>query len=86
MSTNLETELQTYESQKKDLLGKSEGKFVLIKGREILGVYDSPEAAYSDGLRRLGNVPMLIKRIMREEPSVWVPALQLGLIHADVHR
>jgi len=80
----LEVEIAYYKANKTDFLQKYEGKYALIKGRELLGVFDSPTSAYADGLKRLGNVPMLIVHIQREEPKSWIPALQLGLIRADL--
>jgi hypothetical protein len=60
------------------------GKFALIKGRELLGVYDSPDVAYAEGLKVLGNVPMLVVQVLPEQPVAQIPALQLGLIRADL--
>ncbi len=79
---DFQEELAFYAEQKPGLLEKYEGKFALIKGRELLGVFDTPSAAYEEGLKRLGNVPMLIVQVLRVEPRAWIPALQLGLIRA----
>lgn len=81
---SLAEELGYYREQKAELLKSHEGKFALIKGRNLLGVFDSQDAAYAAGLQRLGNVPMLILRIQREEPRVSNPALHLGLVHASL--
>ena len=61
-----------------------QGKFALIKGRKLLGVYDSPDAAYAEGLKALGNVPMLVVQVLPEQPIARFPALQLGLVRADL--
>jgi len=69
MPTILDSELATYEQNKAHLLATAEGKFVLIRGSEIFGVFDSEEAAISRGYQLLGNVPFLVKRITPvEEP------------------
>ncbi len=69
MPTLLDSELATYELSKARLLATAEGKFVLIRGSEILGVFDCEEAAISRGHQLLGNVPFLVKRIVPvEEP------------------
>ena len=81
---DLKEELAFYAERKADLLKTHEGKFALIKGRALLGVFDSRSAAYEEGVRRLGNVPMLIVRVQKEEPLAWIPALQLGLLRADI--
>jgi len=69
MPTILDSELATYEQNKARLLATAERKFVLIHGAEILGVFDSEEAAISRGYEELGNVPFLVKKITpTEEP------------------
>jgi hypothetical protein len=77
------TEEQSYYLEvRSELLKTSEGKFVLIKGRKLIGTYDTGENAYADGIAKLGNVAMLITQVKREEKRDQVPALTLGLIHA----
>jgi hypothetical protein len=49
------------------LLQTAEGKFALIKGDEIIGVYDADAEAIREGHKRFGNVPFLAKRIVRME-------------------
>ena len=63
----LDVELGTYESRREELLASSEGKFVLIKGDELAGVYDSQEDAIREGYRHFGNVPFLVKQVLRIE-------------------
>lgn len=81
---DLKEELAFYAEKKAELLKTYEGKYALIKGRALLGVFDSPSAAYEEGVKRVGNVPMLIVRVQKEEPRAWIPALQLGLIRAHL--
>jgi hypothetical protein len=78
----LERELAFYESIKEQLLQHHEGKFVLIIGNEQLGIFDNSEDAYKHGIEARGNVPMLIKRIDRDEKVELLPAMVLGLINA----
>jgi hypothetical protein len=77
-------ERRFYESQREKLLEQSEGKFALIHGAHLLGVYDTGKAAYEAGVKQLGNVPMLIVQVLRKEPTESVsPALHAGLISAS---
>jgi len=78
----LKEELAFYECKKAEFLLAQEGKFVLIKHSELIGVFDSQEQAYSEGLSKLGNVPFLIKQVVKEEPVESIPALHFGLIRA----
>ncbi|MBI4501536.1 MAG: hypothetical protein HY700_10275 [Gemmatimonadetes bacterium] len=63
----LEEELQTYEDNREKLLGSSKGKFVLIKGAEVVGVFDSQLDAIGQGYEKFGNVPFLVKQILEVE-------------------
>jgi hypothetical protein len=78
----LEVEQRHYGSVKDDLLRHHEGKFVLIVKEDVLGVFDDAAEAYKFGLQERGNVPMLIKRVVRDEPTEELPALSLGLLNA----
>ena len=80
----LETELAYYGRIKDDLLRHHEGKFVLIIGEEQLGIFDKADDAYGRGIELRGNVPMLIKKIERDDPIELIPAMVLGLISAKL--
>ena len=75
-----ETEQRYYDEHKAELLQHHEGKFVLIIGGELVGVFDRQEDAYAAGIARFGNVPMFIKSVQRADPPVSIPAMTLGLI------
>lgn len=59
---DLATELATYERELPSLLS-DEGKFVLIKGDEIAGKFDSYQDALAAGYERFKLEPFLIKQI-----------------------
>ncbi len=83
MTTNpLDTELAFFEQQLSELLHHHAGKFVLIKERELAGVFDTIQAAYTAGLARFGNVPMLIRQVVPVQPKVAAPALLHGVLFA----
>jgi len=79
----LREELAYYESRKSDLLLSHENQFVLIKGQKVVGFYATEEAAYSDGIQKLGNTPFLIKQVLKVDPPQVIPALYFGLIRAN---
>ena len=68
-------DLAFFEQQLPELLKHHEGKFALIKDGQVLGVFDTMEAAYAAGLEKVGNVPMLIRPIVKEQPVHSAPAL-----------
>ena len=76
----LDREVKYYEANKKDLLKKHNGKFVLIKGDRLVGSFDSEKSAYEAGLKEFGNQAFLIKRVSKKEDTSQNPALVLGIL------
>jgi len=79
----LEVELRHFDSIKEELLKHHEGKFALIIGTELIGTFDTAEMAYKKGIETRGNVPMLIKRISKDETPDTIPSMTFGLLRAD---
>jgi hypothetical protein len=77
-----EEELAYYDKNRADFLSKYEWKYLLIRGNELVGVFDKAPDAYAEGLKRYGNNPFLIKQVLREEPVQQLPALSLGILVA----
>jgi hypothetical protein len=76
MSQVLDAEIKTYEQQRDNLLGTSEGKFVLIRGNQVGGIFDSKMDAIAAGYQQFGNVPFLVKQIVKiETPQNFVSNL-----------
>ena len=74
MVKELEQELSLYEQMKPELLREGhEGQVVLIKGRELIGVFATKEGAYHEGFRRFHAGPFFVKRIQQVEPVEVVP-------------
>lgn len=76
-------ELRFFNENRAEWLKEHKGKFALVKGKMLLGFFDSADGAYSEGLKQLGNVPMLVIQVLPEQPVDQFPALQLGLVHAN---
>ena len=66
-ANQLDQEMKTYETHKENLLAKSKGKFVLIKGDKILGIFENQVDAVNQGYKDLGVVPFLVKEIQEVE-------------------
>lgn len=64
----LEAELKTFDEKRHDLLVTDKGRFVLIKGPDIVGVFDTANDAYECGLEKFGpEEPFLIKQVLEVE-------------------
>lgn len=67
----LGAEIQTYEQERDQLLGTAGGKYVLIHGTQVAGIFESKMDAIAAGYQQLGDVPFLVKQILRvEAPAV----------------
>ena len=70
MTSIFQTELQTFEALMSELLVDSAGKFALIKGDQLVDVFDTDVDAIRQGYKEFGNVPFLVKQIaLVEQPA-----------------
>jgi hypothetical protein len=65
-------EIATYRARLPELI-EHEGQFVLIKGTEVVGLFDDESDAIREGRRRFGLAPFLVKRITDVEPVIYFP-------------
>ena len=76
-----------YLSDHKDELHKRyPGKFLVIKGEELSGAYDSINEALEAAATMHGIEDVLIRRTEEADLEISVPALTLGLTHASIPR
>ena len=70
----LEKELATYKAKLSELKG-NEGKFALIHGDDLVGVFTSYEDAIKEGYGRFKLEPFLVKQIQSIEQVQFVTRL-----------
>ena len=58
----LATELATYNAELPNWVGQ-EGRFTLIKGNDVLGLYDTYSDALAAGYKACGLEPFMVKQI-----------------------
>jgi hypothetical protein len=78
----LEQEQAFFQQRKEDLLLHYAGQFALIKGETLAGTYTTFNEAFDAGVARFGNVPFLIKPVVRDEDEAQIPALFVGMVSA----
>lgn len=66
MSEPLAKELATFERLKTELL-KDAGKFAVVHGDELAGVFDTYADALKAGYEKFGLSPFLVKQILQHE-------------------
>jgi hypothetical protein len=59
------------------------GRFVVVKNLELVGFFDSIDEALRAGAARFGLSSFLVRRVGESIQPLSIPALTLGLLHAD---
>jgi len=70
----LEKEIETYKNNLAGL-ASSEGKFVLIQGDQVKGIFDTYADAIKEGYEKCGLDPFLVKQIQTVERIQFVSRL-----------
>jgi hypothetical protein len=63
MDSQLEVEICAYETQRAELEKNYSGKFVIFKGGDFVGAWDTLNAAAADAVARFGRGPYLIRQV-----------------------
>lgn len=75
----LQQELDFFESHRLDLLARAAGKYVLIKGTTLLGMFETELDAVRAGYRQIGNEPFLIKHVVEADVPLVFATFNLGV-------
>lgn len=78
MAQVLAKERETFERHREELLAEHEGKYVLIRGDQVYGIFDTEMDAVRAGFQRFGRVPMFVKEIERVETPITIGGGLLG--------
>lgn len=70
-----EKESKIFEENRKDLVAKAEGRYVLIKGVKIIGIYDTRRDAVMEGCKEFGKPPFYVKKIERVDTLVKISGM-----------
>jgi hypothetical protein len=80
----LETELKYLQTHKEDLIKLYPGRYLVIKGEEVSGAYETREEAMTAAVEMHGLQNVLIRRAEDADEIVFIPALIFGLINAHI--
>ena len=78
---SLEAELALFEENRLEWLKEYEGQFALIKGTDV-SFHANDNDAYTTGIDKWGDEPMLIKQVLREDVNEDSLTLLYGLLNA----
>ena len=65
-------ELKTYQEHLEELLQTASGKYVLIKGSEVAGIYDDQVKAFNEGYHRYRLKGFMVQRIQKELDTYYI--------------
>ena len=74
---DLGEEAKTYQDHKAELVAKNEGKYVLIKGDEIIGIFDTHEEALTRGYQDFLGEPFFAHKITEVEMPLYFYNIQV---------
>ena len=81
MTDPLAREKAYLKSNREALAASYPGKYLLIKGEDVLGAFETYDQGVTEGVRLLGAGPFLVRSVLRpddlEAPSI--PALSVGV-------
>jgi uncharacterized protein (DUF433 family) len=69
----LDREWDTYQANLPELLHQHAGRYLLIRGNRIIGVWDTKDQALEEGYRRFLLGPFMVQHIVAEEKPIFVP-------------
>lgn len=76
----LTEEIEFYNQHKEDFLHKYTNRYLLIKGSELIGNFETRDRAVGEGVRRFGVGPFLVRLSGEDAIVASIPALSLGLL------
>jgi hypothetical protein len=82
MAEPLVEERKFFSEHKSEWKKAHPGKFVLVKGRQLIGTFNKPEDAVAEGARLFGAESFLVRHVDHSEKELYIPALALGILNA----
>jgi hypothetical protein len=80
----LEEERRFYEENLPQWIDQYADRFVLVKGRDLIGTFNTMEEALAQGARLFGLQSFLVRQVLPNQPELHVPALALGILRANL--
>ncbi len=75
----LETEWRYFNEHRAEFLEQAPGKYALVKGDTLVGMFDSEVSAIRNGYEKLGNVPFLVKQVTEVDIPLTFTSFDLGV-------
>ncbi len=79
-SSLLQEESAFYDRMRNELLMQYPNRVLLIHGDRVEGDFDTVDAVITEGVRKYGAGPFLVRRAGEDAPVLSAPALTLGIL------
>lgn len=79
----LDVERAYFDKSIAELEARFPGRFVLIKGEEIIGDFNTIQEALAEGTRRFGLEGFFVRQVGTPQKAISIPALTLGILRAN---
>ncbi len=70
-----------FEHHVREWLPNHPSKWVLIRGKDLEGFFETHAEAYRSGVQKYGNTPFLVRQVTEDGSTINIPALSTGLLH-----
>ena len=71
----LEKEIEFYERNRDELANKYPGRYLLIYGDDLIGDYATMSDATTEGVRRFGSEPVLVRLAGADATSIYTTTI-----------
>ena len=78
MDAPLKQERNFFKDHQAEWLKSYPGKFVLVKGEALIGVFDTDSTAVSKEIRRFGLEPFLVRNVAEREEELRIRVIYSG--------
>lgn len=68
----LAEELKTYQAHQAELIQTAKGKYALIKGNDVIGLFDREDDAFSEAYQRFRLSGFMIKQVQEHDEAVTI--------------
>ena len=80
----LEREQEWFRQHRKELLEQHAGKWIVVHGETLVGVYDDFDTAFGEGIRKTGDERILVRSVTPDDEPFSAPANCMGILRAPV--
>jgi hypothetical protein len=77
-AVSLQAELRTFRARRDELIGRAKGKYVLIKGEDVVDFFEDQTDAITKGFKKFGNSPFLVKLVTDVEVPLNFTTFNIG--------